>query len=595
MKPACLASLEGVVDLQATPQRVYKHLKFCGRAKGIVTVPKVSSPTRHPTILKRIKPEIWSQIQEISGPIYANNPDQKRVEMSEMRLDVPLVHKVRKAEYRLALEIVDEVLEPLLTSEPLTHEETVALILQMKGPGYPWRYFGYKTRKELLNDPQFLEVLNGFPECFWTVTPKRERETLEVIVGEQKIRTFIIPPLQLLYWQLRYYHTGNENLKNSWWSKYGFNPFCGGTNELAHELLSKPNRYWIDIKGYDRKVWLENVMKRRERCLKNACEKRKEWIHSNTVSSKIILSNRDIVFKEAGNNSGSGMTTANNIEVGMEMHSYSLICAFVDKYQILPTKDIVKEQVLALYGDDHAGAVDDEFELVVDRAHLSEYFGHFGLELKEFGGGKDYLVSDMSFLGFQFTDLGEGVWGPLWKHNNLMTTLTYDIDRTPLQRYVSRFYSIMLLSFYHPIWPVLRVFYVDLLKEILCSQELYVQVARRDPAIQAFLQRGAPTFDQMISFYTGLESSGHKFELDALFSCVEVEGPKKILQACRDNSNNVMNAKNRSTLTPTSFPLVESLTLSQTIQLRQVVETLDQGTLKVPSMSFWQPTDGLRS
>jgi len=449
-----------------------------------------------------------------------------------MKLDVPHVFKVRRAEYKLALEIVDEVLEPYLTSEPLSHEETVQLILQMKGPGYPWRYFGYKTRKELLDDPNFLEVLNGFPECFWTITPKRERETLEVIVGEQKIRTFIIPPLQLLYWQLRYYHTGNENLKNAWWSRYGFNPFCGGVNEMAHGLLSKRWRYWIDVKGYDRKVWLGNVMNRRNRFLKgDFSEERMAWLYANTVTSKIIMSNRDVVEKMAGNNSGSGMTTANNIEVGMEDHTYALICAHCDKYGILPTKDLVKEQVLNLYGDDHAGAVDEEFEFVTDRSHMEEYFSHFGLELKEFGGGKDYPVESMTFLGFQFTDLGEGVWGPMWKHNNLMTTLTYDIDRTSLEKYVSRFYSIMLLSFYHPIWPTLRDFYVDLLKRILCGEESYVQVARRNPAIQAFLKRGAPTFDQMTAFYTGLESSGHEFELYALFSRVEVDGPKKILQA----------------------------------------------------------------
>jgi hypothetical protein len=545
MKPVCLASLQGALNRQAAPQRHYEHLKYCGRAHGVGNVPATSKPTRIPTVLKRILPQMWDHLSAKAGEFYANNPDRPRVLLSEMKLDVPFVHTPRKAEYRLALEIVDEMLEAALTHSILTHEETLNLILQMKGPGYPWRYFGYKTRAELLNDPAFMEVLQGFPECFWTITPKRELEKLEVIIGEKKIRTFIIPPLQLLYWQLRYYHPGNENLKNLWWSKYGFNPFGGGVSRMAKRLLSKPYRYYIDVKGYDRKVWLARVMDRRNRFLIGGEDARKKWLYDNTVTSYIIMSNRDVVFKMAGNNSGSGMTTTNNIEVGMEMHAYSLICAYVDKNGELPDKDAVKEQELNLYGDDHAGAVDEEFSYVTIESKLRAYFADFGLELKEFGGGFEYPLSDLMFLGFRFTEIGKGHWGPVWNESRLVTVLAYDIDRNNVSKYLSRFYSIMMLCFYNPIWNSLRAMYIELLREIQFSSCQTLILERRDPCVAAFIRRGAPSFSQMVAFYTGLESSGGEFlsaELAHIFSPLEVEGPKKILQSM--NTTNV-NTENR--------------------------------------------------
>lgn len=436
-----------------------------------------------------------------------------------MKMDVESTRKVHPVIWQYAKRIVDNQLEAAFSTTILSHEETMEHLFLKKGPGYPARYHGYKSRGQLMRNPDYVAFLNEYPECIWTVTPKLEFEEEQLILNG-KIRTFVIPPLHLLYWQIRYYTRQNENMKNLWWSKYGFNPFGGGTNILAEELLARPYRGYYDIAGYDRKLNLDTVYERRNRFLEDGEEARKKWLYENTVSSILLMTNGDICAKERGNNSGSGCTTPDNIVAGMEMATYSLVHAYYDLHGKLPASHEVTDQCVNLYGDDNVAAVTEDFKYYLDEPHLKKYLSHFSMELKEFKGGLDLPLSELSFLGFSFRYITElNLYLPLWKQDRLYTGLVFEIGLTPLWKYLQRFYSILLLSFPHNGWLDLRAEYLSFLNSLRSNPHPMVKVA---------VSNGAPNSYEMMMFYTGYESgSGVNF----LPLGGGILGPKKIRQS----------------------------------------------------------------
>ena len=466
-----------------------------------------------------IDPKQWQEWDErIRDKFFWNDPTYESVEFSEMRMDEerpwPLVDEFKE----LALSYADKLLEPALSVDCWTEQQTLDHIEMKKTPSAPWRYLGYRTRQDFFDSPIWISMKDSVEEHeavghIYRVVPKDAWADVADF-HKKKTRTFLVPGCHVLYQQLRCYGAGTEAIKNYSWSKYGFNPFSGNVNRMACRILMSnddgtsvwPIREWHDVEGYDRFIFLHNVAERRYRFFMQNPRNRAHgpfarWVSDGLKRSIIIMSNGDVVIRKRGNNSGSGMTTANNIEAGIEVMTDLLIYAYYQKNHRMPSFEEVYDQLVHLYGDDNLAALAEAFswflhtELIRDRLLY-----YHGLRLKLQGGGRDTPLNELSFLGFTFFRDGQ-FWLPAWNIDRLILPLTYQNGTTRLVVFLQRFYSILILSYAHKDeWERIRSTYLRVLA--------WCQIHSGDPEVKTLVRLGAPTRAALQVFYLGLEAGG---------------------------------------------------------------------------------------
>jgi len=481
-----------------------------------------------PTHLKKLMPSEYSLLEpEVKDQFFYVVGNAKAAYISEMKLDEERPWPISDQSKDLAILYIDQTLEAPLTHEMWTDEKTIDHISShgtlKKAPGFPIQYlknyFGTRipprSRFEFIQTIWWLENKENFTEiaklgmCYMSTLKKEWAEIQDL--HDEKARTYLIGGFHLLYWQLRLFGQGNENLKNFLWSYYGFNPFSGGANKMAQRILLqqdgkyvRPIRFTWDVKGYDRKIELYTTAKRRLRYFAKTSSnlnflKFAEWITDGWITSVVILKNGDVVFRRRGNNSGSGTTTANNIEAGFEVLADICISAYFYKYKKYPSRTLVMEQLIHLYGDDNLGGVYEDFDKILDYTWLSDRLLRFhGLVLKTFTGGYEHPLGDLPFLGFTLDKLGD-YYFPKWSRKRLLLPLIYQYEDCSLSEYCQQFYSVLLMSYAHQtLWKQLREIYLELL----------VRIAKVDgsPQFKSMYALGAPTDMQMFSWYQGLEA-----------------------------------------------------------------------------------------
>jgi hypothetical protein len=375
---------------------------------------------------------------------------------------------------------------------------------------------GYKRRDEFFQSEIWQNMKDDVQQHkdvghIYRVVPKCEWSDINDW-KEDKTRTYLVPGAHVLFQQLKCYGRGTEAIKNYSWSKYGFNPFNGNVHRIAVRMLITdddgksvfPVRIYWDVRGYDRFIFLHHVAERRYRFFMNNVRNHPHapfarWVSDGLIESVLILSNGDVVIRFRGNNSGSGMTTANNIEAGMEVVADLLIYAFYTRNGHYPSFEEVFEQLVMLYGDDNASALMEPFEAMLDKELIANRLLYYhGLQLKLLGGGKETPLGELSFLGFSFHNRGDGYYMPKWNLDRLLVPLVYT-DKTPsLSVFLQRFYSIVMLSFAHDEWDSIRMAYLRVLT--------WAQTHSGDPQIKALVRLGAPTREALTIFYLGLES-----------------------------------------------------------------------------------------
>lgn len=465
--------------------------------------------------MKELDMEMWARWNEdVKGKFFYNVPSQSTVDIAEMKMDrkVTLVTDIIK---KHSICMVDQILEPVLTHLAWSDEDVYNHIDMDKGPSVPMKYMGFSTRKEYAVSDHWIAVKDDIDSLtelgiLYASVPKEEYAKIEDWLV--KSRTFCIPGFHVLFWQAKCFGQGNFNLKKFWWSKYGFCPFGGGTRSLWESMnqtkkngkFKFPVRISWDAKGYDRVVSLHNVADRRHRCFCKANPERlhkfSAWITKGLKISMIILSNGDVVFRVTGNNSGSGMTTTNNIEAGMEIMCDILCYVYHMKKGRLPTLKKIAEQIVALFGDDNMSALANSFSLILNQKLVSDrLMASHGMELKFFQGGYEYPLKDLTFLGFSMVKFRDQIL-PRWPIDRLLLPLCYSKDKLCPDRFVQRFYAILIMSYAHPQWEQLRLDY------LACLMKLSTRVG--SPMVKLFVTMGAPTDLQLKYFYSGLELGG---------------------------------------------------------------------------------------
>lgn len=464
---------------------------------------------------------IRQPIEENVGPYFRAVGDWKSVRNSVAKLDFErcTLYKSHK-HWKLAKTCVQAKWDSLFRNSYVWGYERIHESIDVDtSPGVLWTLLGYKTKGEVLSDTIASDIIMSlfaqpnfekYPPV-WRLVDKLEWYHIDDLLAD-KVRTFIIPPLELLFYCKMIHGQQNELMKDFWWSAYGFNPYQGGVDRLARELMKFDIIVTYDVKGWDRLLPLMDLI----HDLRNAHVQEKylyiaHWVSQNTCSSYILLPDGRIVKKDIGNNSGSGTTTNDNI-IG---HSFIIFFALVRLYK--GDYDLAYQCLCKLFGDDNVCGLYKPKGMDYDRVERSirKTFKMFGYELDPFRISPS--LEGAEFLGFQFTKGYKGFWLPKYNLGRISASIVYTIEKQAAAACVSRVWSLCIMTAGHG--EEIYNTYAEYLKWYLS-----IHCDDSDPIIQSFVQHGAPSYEEVMDFYLGTES-GTKVAggFKSVGSCLEVK------------------------------------------------------------------------
>lgn len=365
---------------------------------------------------------------------------------------------------------------------------------------FPFTVLGFKKKRDVLRHPTFWNewVFKPFDKpCIWRVSPKYEFLHIMDDIFNGKIRTFIIPPLHLLYWQKVFCAEADHNLIKYQCGdiRYGISFAYGG----FHRFVSRhgPNiflRKFIeaDVSGWDRVlVLLEHVWKMRKRGLKNvhpSLWKFYDWVEENTLNSILLLPNGDLIRKNWGNNSGSGTTTSDNCLAHQIIMDYLRI--HLQDEDICHVLDLLAD----LYGDDSLASLltqltDDELKQI-----WIHVYSLFGMTIKP----SQFKVSTgpigVGFLGAKCAMVDE-MFVPYYNSERIYSSLVSDIKAKSEDETLGKWYALLHLSWHdEELFERISYAIVNAIREI------------DGPYSDHLHEHGVPSRDRVInSYWLGVE------------------------------------------------------------------------------------------
>jgi hypothetical protein len=445
--------------------------------------------------------EVKQPLLDISGAFYRAVGCKRSIQKSIDKMDVPKCKDYKNHPYwPLAKKLVNDKLHEIWVHSGASSSELVMHRLNLDtSAGYPLNLLGIKKKRgffERADCRSFLyseQLLTTQP--IWRLVPKTEWKDFESLRA-QKVRTFVIPPVHLVYWCIIIYYVQNLLLKQYWWSAYGFNPYMGGVHTMADNLNRHRRKLCYDVSGWDRVLpILQTVYNMRQQYVSDSYLPHALWVERNTVSSRVLLPNGDVVERDCGNNSGSGNTTSDNIV----SHMYILALALLIIYEGDVKK--VLECIAYLFGDDNICALvetilsDDEII-----ASFKSTYALFGLALDPFIISDS--ITDLNFLGFEFVCIG-GKWLPKYDLGRLASSFCYEIDAHDEDAEVGKAYSLMVMSTGHgeTIYNKFKLALEHIVARSKCKNAVLLN------------EFGVPGFWQSFAFCTGAEFTSCTFSL----------------------------------------------------------------------------------
>lgn len=431
------------------------------------------------------------------------NPDRENVWKSVNRMFTkPKVSYIPK-DFKRAKRIIKDVLGPFfrdgLQYSPEITPEAV--------PGCWWKYYGFKTKDEVLRHPLFwkshMETRAGHRK-YAPYSCSGKREFLKKTeLSEKKIRTFLIAPLELLLDEKFLYGTQDKNMKNyqPGWIRYGLDMHNGGFDRFIKGLISDFHVEW-DISGWDRLLSiLKDVMELRNECLEEALGPSTweqirpiaERVTEAVVNHELLLPNGDVVQWDWSQMSGDGMTTSNNCIAHAIIFAYLLIQACPEA-----TDDEIKKQLGNLYGDDVLAGLQNKFSRVKDEDFVNSIYGQFGMSVKKGTFKCQDSPVGMSFLGATtrvFYHRKKPYFAPSYSRDRIITGHACSLDPLDLDSELMKQYSLLELGWYD-CYDEISKYIVYLLKR-----------PEHSSVLTAFRSVGIPSREALRNRWAGLSDS----------------------------------------------------------------------------------------
>jgi len=320
-------------------------------------------------------------------------------------------------------------------------------------PGKPWINQGYRTKKDVIDSPDFPIRLYDLRRPVWHATTKTEFLPLEEVL-DGKARSFFISPCEYVIQQKRHYDTQDAAMKSrcndfqNFWSRYGFTKQYNGIDLLAHAHSDLFVEHEMgDVSGWDRLLpILSDVYDIRESYLSSrvAASPYLPILRDGLENQYIVMPNGEIYIKSHGNPSGSGKTSTDNTiaHLIIRFHFWIRFCKLV--LGRFPTYSEILDNVIeSLYGDDYLSSVSKWFrELRAAHFPTAESYQQFvsahyqlynSMQVKASAFRVSSDITDMEFLGstFVFNERVQRYCGePRW--SKCISTLTKVLEeRTP--------------------------------------------------------------------------------------------------------------------------------------------------------------------
>jgi len=430
----------------------YETLKYEGTLPFKMQLPYTrKNDIRYLDTLVLETPEVtYNQIIQLAGEFYMAYGDVHSVDISVRKMDGPRATAyLELVEYQQAVSFMKRFYGPILSynSGHSSSEDIIAQIDLTKASGIPWGPMGLKTKQDFF-ESDYVHCLYATPEemgsVIWKVVPKTEWYPLFKLLAS-KVRTFIIPPIHLVYWMEHFFLKQNMAFKEAPWSAYGFNPYEGGTHCLASELDKLAKLGWTlisyDIVGFDREHPLMKLIYEefRKPHIVTEYPDRLEWCIRNTTCTFILLPDGTLLYKEKGNNSGGVGTTQDNILGHAVASATALFALYHDESKVRSVKN-------NFFGDDNIAALPPGLP--------ENWQSIFTKTLEAFKWKLDPLVvsnrlEDHTFLGFTFGK-HRGRWIPIYPAEKLACSFVYTIERNmPLEAQFTKMYSLAVMSAPH--------------------------------------------------------------------------------------------------------------------------------------------------
>jgi len=401
-------------------------------------------------------------------------PKLKNVWTSILKMDQPKIFDIKNQKaWERGLKRSARHLEFCLTSDVAIVPEFVT----KTSATLPFTLMGFRSKAQVLEQADFYKywVWEPFDKpCLWRVSPKHEFLSMDDINGN-KIRTFIIPPLHLLYWQKVFAQESDAKMKKHQpgYIRYGITFQYGGFHNMimAHsggnlkKLLERI--FWeADISGWDRVVPLLKLcweFRSHFATIPDFLKNFHVWCVQNTVYARVVLPNGDIVEREIGNNSGSGTTTSDNCI----MHEFILNYLFEILELIF---DLCEDDEWAdIFGDDELPSVklnpSEEQRFLKDfKQIISDTYAQFGLIIKESQFRIQKGPIGMHFLGGKCCRIDD-FFLPSYDSERIYSALAYEIDKHTPDEEVAKAYALMHLAWEDlPLFNYIRVFLLTTLQ-----------------------------------------------------------------------------------------------------------------------------------
>lgn len=484
--------------LVPAPQ-IFDHLEVIGAVPSLKQdIPiERNNRTRYDDPLFAAASQGVQALKDYAGPYYRVIGSRKSVDMSIRKMDKPKCEAYKVDPFwNTAKALMADMYADLQGALPLTTEEVLGGMDMDKSNGVPWGPMGFKKKSHFFSSAYCrAHLMRAYEQEFkvvWKATPKTEWYHVDDL-DANKVRTFIIPPTEMVYWGKFAYGRQNELLKGLGWSAYGFNPYSGGVDRLAREMLRHKIYISYDVRGWDRQLPILPEVYEFRNTKGQLPKGLEDWLTSNLCCTVVLLPDGTLVLKYIGNNSGSPNTTSDNIL------AHTMILFYVLLHLYSGDLDAVWDVVANLFGDDNCMGVPDpgvsfqEIEGVFRSCYLD-----FGLELDPFIISS--TLGDHEFLGFKFKyfpDLDR--WLPEYNIGRLVASFCYTIEggMTPA-KCVSKAWTLTLMASVHG-GEVFRLM-CQTLNEY-CNT-LYDD---DDPVVRTYVALGAPSRQDCFDFLLGQE------------------------------------------------------------------------------------------
>lgn len=478
-------------------ERQYGDVKVLYSTYHVMSLPEKSSSSHQVSPLMRM----YLDSHKLSEPSYdGSNSDKENIWKSIAKMFIRPKTSIKGWAYDRALRLTKRQLSSCLEQGLCYAPEMVLTSV----PALWWKYFGFKTKGEVLNCPLFWKVSHMcrkglLPYPPYAIAGKRELLAWIELV-QKKIRTFLMCSPELLVDEKYLYGEQDSHMKKFMpgFIRYGINFHNGGFHQM---IVSSLRDFWEegDISGWDRNLTiLRDCQNLRGEGLKSALSpdtwEEIEGIHARVseamVNHSLLLPDGRVAQWDWSQFSGDGETTPNNCIAHNIITNYKLICAAPEA-----TDDEILSDGSNVYGDDNLCSHTEQFSKLRKVEFVKSCYRDFGLTLKESAFKTQDSPIGMSFLGATcraFEYGGKVYFIPSYKRDRIITGLQISLDPLTEDDEINKAFALLELGWY------------DCYEEIKEYIKFLFETCPDSPVKRSFLRKGIPSREDIQMSWAGL-------------------------------------------------------------------------------------------